>query len=237
MDPLFWIAIVMMASGVLGGLVNFYTADASHEKALTWWQHVFVGIVAAYIVPLFLSMASGDLIEKIRGVDGKAPDYSRLFVLAGFCLVAAASSRAFIRSLSDRLLQEVRAANRKADEAIEQAADAQAAVAPFVEDEQPGTARKSSDEGTSRDIGPPTVGKHADLSDEEKEVLRAMATSRFSLRSITGIAEESSLDKAIVGMALSSLSAKQLVNQAKLSKSSDARWSLSSIGTAAARDI
>jgi hypothetical protein len=237
MEPLFWIAIVMLASGALGGLVNFYTADASHEKALTWWQHVFVGIVAAFIVPLFLSMASGDLIDKIQGVDGKAPDYSRLFVLAGFCLVAAASSRAFIRSLSDRVLQEVRAANRKADEAIEQAAEAQAAVAPLVEDEQPGTVRKSSDEGTARDIGSQAVGNEPDLSDEEKKVLRAMAASRFSLRSITGIADESDLDKAKVGLALSSLSAKQLVNQAKISKSGESRWSLSSIGTAAARDI
>ena len=124
MSPLYEIALVMLVSGTLGGLVNYYLTDQQDEKQLTWWQHAFVGVVAAFIVPLFLNMASGDLIDKIRGVDGKAPDPSKLFVLAGFCLVAAASSRAFIRSLSERVLQEVRSAKKKAEAAQEQAAEA-----------------------------------------------------------------------------------------------------------------
>src|SRR6185437_10161032 len=100
MNPLFAIAIVMFLAGLLGGLVNFFLAETAVEKPLTWWQHTIIGVTASFMVPLFLNMISGDLIDKIIATS----DYSKLFVLADFCLVAAVSSRAFIRSLSERVL-------------------------------------------------------------------------------------------------------------------------------------
>jgi hypothetical protein len=60
---------------------------------------------------------SSSLIESIRGNGDSGVEYSRLFVLAGFCLVAAVSSRAFIRSISERLLQDVRTAKKSAEQA------------------------------------------------------------------------------------------------------------------------
>ncbi|HLA36749.1 MAG TPA: YEATS-associated helix-containing protein [Rhodocyclaceae bacterium] len=236
MDPLISIAAVMFASGALGGLVNYFISDTNEEKQLTWWQHVFVGVVAAYIVPLFLNMASGDLIDKIRGVDGKAPDYSRLFVLAGFCLVAAASSRAFIRSLSERILQEARAANRKADEAKEQAAEAQATVAPLVEDDVPTSVVSVAEESAAREVIARSEAPRIELSELERKVLKAMADSGFSMRSMTGIARDSAMSRVHVSTTLNSLIAKGLVLQGKSSSSDQPRWSLSSVGRVTAND-
>ena len=216
----------MLVSGALGGLVNYFLSDTQDEKVLSWWQHIFVGVVAAFIVPLFLNMASGDLIDKIRGVDTKAPDYSKLFVLAGFCLVAAASSRAFIRSLSERVLQEVRSAKRKAEEAKVEAAEAKAAVAPFVEEE----VLEEAPVQTKRT----EQAREIDVTSDERAVLSAMASGSYSMRSISGMAKDANLSKQAVNAALTTLIAKGYVGQGKSSTSDQPRWFISQEGRAVA---
>src|SRR5437899_1806340 len=102
MQSLVEIVLVLFGSGVLGGVINYFITDTNQEKPLRWWQHVIVGIGAAFMVPLFLNMISSGLIDAIRGTEKIPADPAKLFVLAGFCLVAAVSARAFIRSISDR---------------------------------------------------------------------------------------------------------------------------------------
>ena len=106
---------VMLLSGALGGLVNGFLSEAPETARLAWWKHVVIGITAAFMVPLFLAMISADLIDKIRGTAGQAGNPVLLLNLAGFCLVAAVSSRAFIGSLTERLMREVRDARAQAD--------------------------------------------------------------------------------------------------------------------------
>ena len=108
---------VMLLSGALGGLVNGFLSEAPETARLAWWKHVVIGITAAFMVPLFLAMISADLIDKIRGTAGQAGNPVLLLNLAGFCLVAAVSSRAFIGSLTERLMREVRDARAQADAA------------------------------------------------------------------------------------------------------------------------
>ena len=227
MEHLVNIALVMLAAGTLGGLVNSYLSDPADERPLEWWKQVVVGIVAAFMVPLFLNMISGDLLDKIRGVEGRLPDYSKLFVLAGFCLVAAVSSRAFIGSLSERVLQQVKSANKKADEAKEQAAEAKAVVAPLVEAETPDEPVAFS---RSVDVVPETATPANELA-----VLKAMASSSYSLRSITGIAKDTGLSKPVVNSTLTSLISKNLVTQG-VSTSGQPRWYPTPSGRIVAND-
>ena len=217
------IAIVMLVSGTLGGIVNSFLADPADGKPLNWWKHVAIGIAAAFIVPLFLNMISGDLIDKIRGSDGRPSDYSKLFVLAGFCLVAAISSRKFIQSISDRVLQEVKAANKNAAEAKVDAAEAKAVVAPLVEDEAPDT------------MDALKVSSLPITAANELAILKAMSTSSYPLRSITGIAKDSGLSKDVVNSTLSSLIGKGLVQQGT-NTNGQPRWFLSSDGRKIAND-
>jgi len=76
----------------------------------------------------------------------------KLLVLLGFCLVAAISSTAFIRTLSDRILTEARQARRDAAEAKGDAAEVKEAVQPLMvkETEQDETADGSNKAGSSR---------------------------------------------------------------------------------------
>ena len=221
MDMLWTIVIVMVASGLLGGIINFFIADTQAEKPLSWWQHIVVGVGAALMVPLFLNMISSGIINSIRGTSGQSPDLSELLVLAGFCLVAAVSSRAFIRTISERVLQEARAAKKKAEDAQEQAAEARAIVAPFVEEEGPNevtdtasVAEQSSETG---------------LSADERSVLTAMTSKSFTMRSLSGIAKDSSLERVTVNNIISTLIGKGLVAQG-LSSGGNPRWYATSAG-------
>ena len=67
MDMLWTIVIVMVASGLLGGIINFFIADTQAEKPLSWWQHIVVGVGAALMVPLFLNMISSGIIDSDSG--------------------------------------------------------------------------------------------------------------------------------------------------------------------------
>jgi len=244
LDPLRSIALVLLVSGIVGGLVNAIITDPAQETRLPWWQHTLVGVAASFMVPLFLNMISGELIDKI--IEGKN---SKLFVLAGFCLVAAISSRAFIRTISDRLLQEVRTvkqevavASAKADDAAVKADDAvvkadaakvqattaaadateaQQVVAPLVEGEVVEEPKPGLLGDGFESIKP--------MPADERAVMKAMQGSRFVLRSLAGIAKEAGLDSARTNEVLSSLIAKELIGQT-LNKNQQPRWYLTTSG-------
>lgn len=240
MQPLIDIALVMLCAGSLGGIVNHFLADPKLEKPLAWWQHVAVGVVASFMVPLFLNMISADLIDKIRGTDSKAADYSKMFVLAGFCLVAAVSSRAFIRTLSENILRDfsnkLEAVDKKADGAVVKsdvadekasaasadASEARQAVSPLVEDD---FAEESS--GEAQILGAPL--SPINVSSNEEAVLKAMAGSSFALRSMTGTAKDAGLDKQAASAAISSLLSKNLIGET-VGKSGQPRWFLTKTG-------
>ncbi len=98
---------IMLASGVLGGLANYFLAardGTGSAQALA--KYVVLGIVAALTVPVFLNMISSDLLAlaKARPVD--------LFVFAGFCLLFVLFSRRFVDTLADKLMQQLRQARR-----------------------------------------------------------------------------------------------------------------------------
>jgi hypothetical protein len=220
MDPLIQISLVMFAAGVLGGIINFLITDARQEAPLKWWQHVIVGVGASFMVPLFLNMISSGLIDAI---DKHKADASGLFVLAGFCLVAAVSARAFIQSISKRLLQEVREARETAQEAKAEAAEAQNAVAPFVEEDVPEIANTTTaDEVLER-------SPQLELTPDGSRLLKAFADSSLSMRSLTGLARDSRLEKPRVNTLLSALMSKGLVVQTQ-SKGGQPRWYLSPAG-------
>jgi hypothetical protein len=210
---------VMLLSGALGGLVNGFLSEAPDKARLAWWKHVVIGITAAFMVPLFLAMISADLIDKIRGTSGQAGNPVLLLNLAGFCLVAAVSSRAFIGSLTERLMREVRDARAQADaatttaeQARQRAADATEAALSAQSDaetaqalaraqvaEEPAT-DAAEDAAPRQRSGPPSgagLGTAPALA-QEKLVLLALTEGAVALRTVAGLAQDSRLDEATV---------------------------------------
>jgi len=76
---MFLILCIMIGSGILGGLVNFFLSE--NHKPPVWnalLGDCLLGIVAALTVPLFLNMISSNLL----GVAQKKP--VNLFIIQGF---------------------------------------------------------------------------------------------------------------------------------------------------------
>jgi len=115
MDILVILAI-MVAAGFSGGLVNWAMTRSDGSDDRPWWSHVLTGIAAAFLVPLFLHFVSSDLLAKLLNQKSESLTLSGL-IYTGFCLVAAISSKAFIESVSKRVLQMAEQAKKTADEA------------------------------------------------------------------------------------------------------------------------
>jgi flagellar biosynthesis GTPase FlhF len=208
----------MLAAGIVGGLINSYLADSMVEKPLVWWKHIIVGIGAAFMVPVFLNMISSRLISEISGTEITSEVLSKLLVLTGFCLLAAVSSRAFIRSMTDKLLQEVSAAKKEAKEAKAQAENAEViAEASAKMEPERSSALEAVEEKTAQS------SPNVQISDIEQKILKAMVESKFSMRSLTGIAKDAELSAALVNRAMGELIQKQLVTEAK-NRDGQLRW-------------
>lgn len=217
------IIVVILAAGCLGGVVNYLLRTKSDPDALKWWESIVVGTGAAFLVPLFLNMASSDLVEKMRSAQG-APDFSKFLVFAGFCLVAAMSSRAFIKTISDRVLKDVAEAKEKATSAEtkadsaekrsigaeEKASEVQSRVEPFVE--------SSTEQDSSEASFTALESARVPLSDVEKKVLDTLARDKYVLRTRTGIAKDSGLEKEAVVQCVEDLKARGLVNSTQILK-------------------
>mgnify|MGYP001590195545 CR=1 FL=1 len=143
---IFILIAIILIFGALGGWVSYLlneqeptnnsagnnSANPNGNKGRwgSWIKPVIIGIAAAFLVPLFLQTISSQLLR-----DGYS-NYLYLLVFAGFCLVAAISSKAFITTLSDKILQvakeakkEAREAKNEAEQAKENSVDAQGTAA------------------------------------------------------------------------------------------------------------
>lgn len=113
----FWLVVMMISCGVLGGSINFFLDKCNfgkdEKKRNNLFEYMVIGIGASLLVPLFLNMIGSTLIESSDS------DHGSTLVIMGFCLVAAMTSRNFIKDISDKALQKAQQAENKANE-IEQ---------------------------------------------------------------------------------------------------------------------
>jgi hypothetical protein len=210
-NPMLLVVGTILAAGVFGGFVNFYLSKPDDVPTPSKLRSVVVGTAASFLVPLFLNMISSNLIELIR-----AGDTSKLLVLLGFCLVAAISSTAFIRTLSDRVLSEARQAKKEVQEARAELTEVQSAIQPIVAKET------ESDRAPVSDVVVPMA------STDEQRILKALSGGRWALRSQSGLAKETALDSALVARLLNELRTAGLVGAR--TRENGTRWFITDAG-------
>jgi len=267
--------VVMIGVGAFGGIINYLlsrepvrepheksdrrleqdagspaTEPSGRTKAGGLWTSVLAGIAAALLVPLFLNMISSTVIEQIRGSDKAQGDPYRLFIFAGFCLLAAITSKAFIGSLSDYLLRLVRDAHTEATNANKKAT----ALVDLESEPSAGLRRAprrrpatllntfSSEKDTVRLIDVVdgineekeiTAGdaEPAGPRNNDSSVLAALANGSWKLRSLGGIASEAGLEIATVAEILGRLAEHGLAGRTVGSQGE--RWYITPAGSAA----
>ncbi|HEX8211703.1 MAG TPA: YEATS-associated helix-containing protein [Longimicrobium sp.] len=189
LDPLIWILMVIVSAGLFGGAINYHLSSSDDTPKPSLARSLTVGTGAAFMVPLFLNMISSNLLDLIRGGSNVAADPSKLFVFAGFCLVAAISSKAFINTLSDRILREARETREEVREAKAELARVQTVLEPIVAKETESDAIPVEDQLVRLQTSVPN-------DSPEDRVLRALVPGRWTLRSASGIAKESEVSQA-----------------------------------------
>ncbi len=217
-----WLPVlIMLVAGSLGGAINNFLAtdSASDGSKLDLKRSVVIGVGAALLVPLFLNMISSNLLSEVVGGKDNPGDFGKALVFLGFCLVAAISSRAFIQTISDRLLNEVK---KTANEAKIEAEDAQTKVGEVVNivaepEEQPTLGVRSN-----------ATMLEPSLGTKERNLLNALAEGKWMLRSRTGVVNDAKISPEEIDSLLRKLEDQQLIGQTK--SSSGPRWYITQAG-------
>jgi len=202
---------IMIATGVLGGIANYFTAEKhAGSVAKDIAKYAVLGVVAALTVPLFLNMISSNLLQvaRARPID--------LFVFAGFCLIFVVISRRFFENVANKLLQQVDQVKKEltAVKAAAQAAEAAVAVAQSEAGEQQ-AAKEETPKGA--------------LTYSDIEIMRAVADGKFAYGGVSGLAEETSLTKEVVAARLAMLKGMNLI-ELKMNEKNVLHWYLAPKG-------
>ncbi|HEX8197416.1 MAG TPA: YEATS-associated helix-containing protein [Pyrinomonadaceae bacterium] len=201
---------IMLASGSLGGLVNYYLTRLENPSQLSLRESLVVGIAASFLVPLFLQMGSSNLLQE--GVSKPL----ELFVFAGFCLIAAISSKAFIRTISEKILRDLRDAKNKSNAALVVATETRQEVEEIEE----------GIEGVT-----PQQETWHPVSDLEQAILRAVYSSRVHRPSFEDILALGHWQREELGSVLKGLEQRGLV-RSKIYEDGQRRWRVRKAGKA-----
>ncbi|MBQ0946529.1 hypothetical protein KAK07_24570 [Ideonella sp. 4Y16] len=233
MANLIALLVILLLAGVLGGAMGYYLEQSGQPsktegdgrgsaRIAQLVPYIVLGIGASLMVPLFLNMISSTLVsEALNSKEGEHAEL-KLLVITGFSLIAAASSRRFITSLTDKVIRDVQEAKEIAQE-VEKKVDL------IVEPEN--APREPS--------GPANMDVQVnltDLSDHEKRVLKTLFNSSYSARALSGISRDGEISQDEATSALKLLASKSLVHQTQTFKGF-AKWSLTQAGRSAAGAI
>ncbi len=173
---------IMVLAGAFGGVVNYLIEKKGNPEQSSWLRSIVVGVAASFLVPLFLSMISSDLVSRSES------DPGAMLVFTGFCLVAAISSLGFIRRLSDKVLQEVKALRTDV-------INTRSAVDLLLQVQ----AEPPSEGPTLQNVEIPRLDK------ESAAVLDAFEGSPYALRSLEGITHDAHKPGEVVSQTLAQL--------------------------------
>jgi hypothetical protein len=182
---------IMVVAGGAGGVASYFASEIPEQERWPVLRRVLLGVVAAFVVPLFLNMTSSDILAE------GAASLNNYLVFAGFCVLAGFSSKAFLSSLSKKVLERVESVERQQEELKQE-------VAPIVE--------KQTEPAPEHESGLESLSPGA-YSADEAAVLRALASDRYVRRHLGGVVQDSGLESRKAAELLESLRAKGLVQK------------------------
>ena len=233
--------VTITAAGIAGGIGGALLKDGADEdkqgtkqgisgplKDPEFVRCIVLGILAAYVVPLFLVLAAtgspmGIMVELLgKGPDAAGKWWSNLFVLMGFCIVAALAAQNFLTSVSQRVLTAARSEARAAARAETQQmqGDLKEVKAETKAAAQSVAALQANPEGYKQK-----------LSDESARLLRAFLLLPGSEASVDELAQGSGLPADEAQIALDDLRDRNLVESVQAATTRPA-WRLTGWGQA-----
>ena len=185
---MFLILGIMIISGILGGLVNFFLSE--YHKPSVWKAVIgdcLLGVFSALTVPLFLNMVSSNLLT----VAHKKP--VNLFIFNGICLLFALFSCRLKENVLNKRLHATGRKTRAPDTTDPVETDHEVNI----------DGRKVSENRLGR----------TGISETELKILQVMASGTPVHQTLVGLMKDPELEKEPVNETLSFLMAKGLVEQ------------------------
>lgn len=233
-EPVFIIAAITISAGLLGGLAAYLSetvADPPTEpKHWALLRPLLLGVLAAACVPLFLSLVQSALIKKIFAAPVKPPvppAFEEYLIFMGLCIVAAISSRSFIASVTQRVLQQAKEAKEIAVDA-KKTADKAHAEAELGETADDADAAPPAEAAMSKLENSQLEYMALPVSDVERRVLQTMMDRTYRTR--TGIAEDSGISKNRISEMLESLADRKLALRTTSPRTGGQRWIITNRG-------
>jgi len=210
---------IMVATGLLGGLANFFLNE--RDTGSPWrtaGKHMVLGVVAALTVPLFLNMMSSHLLEATRL---KSSD---LFVFAGFCLLYVVVSRRFFENIAAHLMRQVEQVRREVKH-LQASGDRNGVPAASFSAARPAEPEAAPEAAPASIVElPRNAVSYGDI-----ELMRAVAEGNAIYGANTGLAARTTLPKDQIAARLAALKAMGLI-ESKIDERNVVRWYLTPKG-------
>ncbi|MFA6149939.1 MAG: YEATS-associated helix-containing protein [Chitinophagaceae bacterium] len=178
MDHLNIIILIIVFSGLLGGLTNFFLSfDIENSRKECWinfFKAVLLSLCSSVTVPLFLQIISNNLLD--NSVNASYPE-KNYFILAGFCILASIYSKRFLDDLYDRV-KKVEDKADKAEKKVQNLEESGQEIENVNELLQIDNAQLSNLESTYS-------------KEQLLDVINAIIESKYSYRTVGGIAKSS----------------------------------------------
>ena len=202
------IFLIIILSGLLGGFAAYYLNKAEGKSIKSEGKSIIksliLGVVASFIVPLFLNMISSNLlIEAQRNI-------IKIYIFIGFCILASVFSKNFLENMYNKILQQM--------------SDLKKDIAPIKE------ASNEPDIPTG-DISEESLNQKG-INKIEYDLLTILSMGKFTYRSIPGLKKEPALKEKsdLVGETINNLLAKKLIEPKHFENRQTERYFISSEG-------
>ena len=105
LEALLPLSLTILIAGGLGGVAAFLTTSKTASTQIRFGMAGFamVGIIAAFTVPLFLSLLKSNILNEVKNGENS----EAYLIFGGFCILAGFSAKAFLSTLSDRVINEL----------------------------------------------------------------------------------------------------------------------------------
>jgi len=208
---------IMLVTGLLGGLANFFLSERQGELGRReWLRYPILGIVAALTVPLFLNMISSTLLE---GARTKPLD---LYVFAGFCLIYVVASRKVFENVAIKLLSQLDLVKRDMQQ-LKQRREETAQVVIKEEKSEPAVEIK------------PEAPRES-LSYSDIEILRALAEESYVYGNLSSLCDKTRLARDLVSQRLTIMKAMGVI-ETRINEKNVLHWFVSPRGKQVLNEI
>lgn len=207
MDKQIYLPIIITICGIIGGATIQVTTENRpfFEKELI--GKILYGVIAAFLVPLFLNTISSNLIENI----GK--DVQSIYIFIGFCLIASLSSKVFITTLTNKTLNSLKEKQNNTDNQVEQISNAVESIVAKNTD----IPLETNEDEKNKDIIKNT--NYFESNDEvENKLLLEFGRNEKTFLSVSSLSESFKMSRASISRKLKNMVGMDIITTISLGK-------------------